>query len=285
VRRSIGWGFLGKEGHEGEQRKPPASAEARRRKLEQELGIEMTTLHISETTRHAIDIADKIASFYPPDVPEKVHLAQELCAGIVFPDRKFSREATSWAMSLSKLGYLARIVEEDDFNADPRVPVIAGTLERVSTDPDWQRHGWWGAVNIFPGTMATATDDPIQDTWGIPGLGGDLRREVLRWVLRAMLEDSSPPSDLSASECACCFVFGFLFRCGEMSLPAAAGRLRYVRDQAPISDRPTMMAPLAATSAITSSPRVSGSISPGATRPSFSMSGRRVTATSVVKWT
>lgn len=212
-------GFLSRRKRDPER----AEAEAQARSLEQETGSKIDVVPREEMTEHAWRFAEKIAVLYPDDLPERVMVALQVSARTIFgPDREFSSDAYRWAMSLSKFGYVTRVVEEVDLKADPRVLSFSEALERARANPSWQDHDWGAIVNRFAGEMAAETDDPFQASWSIPGPGGDFRAEVVRAILEVMLDDNRPPEDLSPPEWTRCWTFGFLFRCAEGSLPEGA---------------------------------------------------------------
>jgi hypothetical protein len=211
-------GFLGRRKRQEVHSAERAEADAQARALERTLGTKIDVMSREEMREHAWGVAEEIGGLYPDALPEKVETAQRVCAQSVFgPQRQFSAETQAWAMSLSKLGYLTRVVEESNFGAEPHVASISEALQGARDR--WEQHDWWGIVNRFAGTVAAEADDPLQATWNVPGLGGDFRGEVVRALLQVMLEDTAPPTEMSPPEWTSCWAFGFFFRCGEMSLP------------------------------------------------------------------
>jgi hypothetical protein len=215
-------GFLSrkKSGAESEAEvQDRAEVETRAQQLEQETGQNVSVMPLGEMEEHAARVAETIATRYTQELPEPVQLALHICARTIFGTERaegFSSEVYRWATSMGRVGYLTRVFEEEKLGADPNVPAVAKALEVVHA----KGFDWWATVNALAGEMAAEVDDPMQVTWNVPGPGGDFRSQIARVLLEGMLADTAPPKDMDPADFPRCWLFGFMFRCGEKSLPS-----------------------------------------------------------------
>src|SRR4051812_43230320 len=120
-----------------------AAAEAQARQLEQEIGAKLSVMPRDELTELAWPVAERVASLYLADLPEKVQTACTLFPNFLSAEREFAGESLRGGMSMPQLGRQVRLVEEEDYDARPHVPEIAAVIEGLRTDPAWKDRECW----------------------------------------------------------------------------------------------------------------------------------------------
>jgi len=128
------------------------------------------------------------------------------------------------AMQMRQAGYLARVVEADLFDPakQPAAWLAAQLEERYAETGDW--------AAAIAGTCAElaraepigkpAPDDPAAATWRVPGPGGHVRHFLARRCIEDALQGRDRPFNGEPADLKLPWVYGFLVRACEETLPA-----------------------------------------------------------------
>ena len=175
---------------------------------------------------------ERVMDRYPGDPPETVAATIDAVLQAILerepaPDAHAgAREA---AARMSRIGYLARVVETETFPA-AREPItwLTGALrERGARSPA----SWFEVAREVSGELARREpvekprpDDEQAASWRVPGPGGHVRHYLALRAVGGELEGGEPATPgvagLAPDDLKRAWMYGFYVRCCEESLPA-----------------------------------------------------------------
>lgn len=194
-------------------------------------GDELVAMPASDIEAFWTDVLSEVGGRYGDALPETV--AGLLRVGIFYVTGReadtFNDDTIILAHTMARFGYFSRVVETERLTAALEIrPELSALLHERHADTG---EYWPGTVVEF--CAANASSEPLNPrpdhpgalSWLIPGLGGQIRSDMARRSVEAMLSDDGtgrPRSvaDATPDEFVRVWKYGFFLRYCEDELPA-----------------------------------------------------------------